>query len=58
MSKAYDRIEWSYLQLIILKLGFSEACVSKITKIISIVSYYFARGAEEFGPLVPGRGLR
>ncbi|KAJ8765399.1 hypothetical protein K2173_012096 [Erythroxylum novogranatense] len=58
MSKAYDRIEWEYLHQIMLKLGFHESWVSRIMNIVTSVNYYFVRGNEEYGPLIPNRGLR
>ncbi|XP_043807328.1 uncharacterized protein LOC122721971 [Manihot esculenta] len=58
MSKAYDRIEWNYLKLIMLKLGFDESWVSRIMKIVTSVSYFFVRGSEDYGLLIPERGLR
>ncbi|XP_043814104.1 uncharacterized protein LOC122724008 [Manihot esculenta] len=58
MSKAYDRIEWGYLKQIMLGLGFCELWVEKIMRIVTSVSYIFVRGAEEYGPLFPHRGLR
>ncbi|XP_012086038.1 uncharacterized protein LOC105645129 [Jatropha curcas] len=58
MSKAYDHIEWEYLRLIMLKMGFIEEWVSKLMRVVTTISYYFVRGSEEFGPLIPSRGLR
>ncbi|KAJ8754033.1 hypothetical protein K2173_001931 [Erythroxylum novogranatense] len=58
MSKAYDIIEWEYLQQIMSKLGFHESWVSRIMNIVTSVNYYFVRGNEEYGPLMPNRGLR
>ncbi|KAJ8767776.1 hypothetical protein K2173_020716 [Erythroxylum novogranatense] len=58
MSKAYDRIEWPYLRLIMLKLGFNELWVTRIMRIVTSVSYYFIHGSDEHDPLIPGRGLR
>lgn len=30
----------------------------KIMQVVSTVQYYFLRGGEEFGPVLPQRGLR
>lgn len=40
-----------------LKLGFDEVWVEHIMKVVSSVTYFFARGQEEFGPLISERGL-
>ena len=40
MSKAYDRVEWVFLEKILLKLGFQRSWVSLIMECISMVSYY------------------
>lgn len=41
MSKAYDRIEWDFLQTIMEKLGFSQRWISCIMKCVSTTSYQF-----------------
>lgn len=40
MSKAYDRVEWGFLEQMMLKLGFYNRWVNLITKRISTVSYH------------------
>jgi hypothetical protein len=37
VAKAYDRVEWSYLRCIMLKLGSSANWVSLIMKCVEIV---------------------
>ena len=39
MSKAYDRVEWVFLERILLKLGFQESWVALIMECITMVSY-------------------
>ena len=40
MSKAHDRVEWGFLEQMMLKLGFCNRWVNLITKCISTVSYH------------------
>lgn len=58
MIKAYDRIEWPYLKLILLKLGCASEWVERIMIVVSSIQYYFIRGQEKHGPLIPQRCLR
>uniref|UniRef100_A0A7N2MT23 DUF4283 domain-containing protein n=1 Tax=Quercus lobata TaxID=97700 RepID=A0A7N2MT23_QUELO len=49
MSKAYDRVEWSFLEQILLKLGFQECCVELIMECITLVSYSILVNGEPKG---------
>jgi len=40
MRKAYDHVEWPYLQAIMTKLGFHQLWVSMIMRLVSTVSFY------------------
>ncbi|KAL9686260.1 hypothetical protein QQ045_023716 [Rhodiola kirilowii] len=39
MSKAYDRVEWFFLRLILLQIGFDVNWVSKVMSFVSSVVY-------------------
>jgi len=58
MSKAYDRVEWSFLEQILLKLGFHEDWVALLMECITIVSYSILVNGEPKGLFRPSRGLR
>lgn len=58
VSKAYDRIEWGFLEKILLKLGFTQSLVDFIMICVSSVSYSFLLNGSRFGRLTPNRGIR
>lgn len=58
MSKAYDKVEWSFLEHIMLKLGFASEWVKLIMWCISSVSYSFNLNGNRLGHIVPSHGIR
>jgi hypothetical protein len=58
MSKTYDRVEWAFLENIMLKMGFNISWVSMIMECVRTVSYSVLINGEPRGFFHPTRGLR
>lgn len=58
MSKAYDRIKWSNLRLVLGKLGFSQNWINVVMTTVSIVKYSFLVNGSVCDYVYPSRGLR
>lgn len=58
MNKAYDHLDWRFIQKVLLAYGFSEGWVNMVMKLISTVSYRFKVNGFLSDKIVPGRGLR
>ena len=49
MSKAYDRIEWIFLEKIMLKMGFSEKFIHLISMCVCFVTYSIMLNGKPYG---------
>ena len=58
ISKAYDRVEWSFLQGIMQKLGFDPRWVKLAMETVTIASYSVFINREPKGWITQSRGIR
>ena len=58
VSKAYDRLEWSFIENMMMSFGFSEIWINRIMGYIRRVTYNFLHNGVAFGEVILQRGVR
>ncbi|XP_031111882.1 uncharacterized protein LOC116015853 [Ipomoea triloba] len=58
MAKSYDRMEWQFLEGMMLALGFAQEWVNLIMLCVSSVRYSLLVNGEPIGMINPTRGIR
>jgi hypothetical protein len=58
MHKAYDRVEWSFLKHMMIRLGFHEQWVELIMACVTSVSYSVRYNSQLTDGFIPTRGIR
>ena len=58
MSKAYDRVDWDFLEKLMRNMGFNERWIHLIMGCVKMVSYSVLVNREPCGLIQPTRGIR
>jgi hypothetical protein len=58
MSKAYDRVEWDFVETMLRQLDFDEALVEILMRCVRSVKYRIKINGELTQVITPQRGLR
>ena len=57
MSKAYDRVEWLYMEKLTKNIGFGDTWINLMMQCISKATYSVLINGEPHGRITPTRGL-
>ena len=53
ISKAYDRLEWNFVECMLTKFGFHPVWIQRLMACVTTVSYRFLHNGEIFGEVQP-----
>ena len=57
ISKAYDRVEWHFLQSIMEKMGFPAGWIERVMSCVTTPSFSVLVNGKPYGMIQPSRGI-
>ena len=58
INKAYDRVEWPFLQGIMQRMGFPEGWIKRVIRCVTTPSFSMLINGKPFDNIHPSRGIR
>jgi hypothetical protein len=58
MSKAYDRVEWRFLEEVLRRMGFDERWIRLVMMCVTSVHYAVVINGKPRGHITPTKGIR
>lgn len=58
MNKAYDRVSWNFLKIVLQSYGFCNSWIDLVLILVSTVSYSYQVNGFSSRKIIPNRGLR
>lgn len=58
MNKAFDHVEWNFMEVMMRKMGFDVRFTKLLLQCMSTVQYKVIHDGRELGPIYPTRGIR